>query len=80
MEHGEYYHQALEFCGTLGSLAGVQVDAASKTFVFPLFLFMVWLENQVINNTGPKDTQETTDFGSLLEMPHIMQEREQSII
>ncbi len=64
MEHGEYYHQALEFWGTLGSLAGVQVtDAASKTIVFPLFLFMTWLENQVINNTGSKESQQITDFG-----------------
>ena len=41
MEYGEYYHQALEFWGTLGSLAGVQVtDAASKTIVFPsIFIY-----------------------------------------
>ena len=24
---------------------------------------MTWLENQVINNTGPKETQQITDLG-----------------
>ena len=62
-EYGEHYYQALEFWGTLGSLGGVQItNAASKTITFPLFIFMSWLQNQVINNTGPKETQEITEM------------------